>query len=583
MPENEKDQNEKDQKEKERKEKELNDFWDIDLLVPSKKERRHTGSSSNVSFDTKTVEVSSAPVQEASSSIIHSSTFSDGKFVRFIPPHTAEEFENRPIPEDEYVRENSLIHSVKIYNKSSKYNFYEKFLEDAKKYSSRVGEECPAVPFFSYTPQYEQMNRAQLAYYFWWRENVRKGIYLDADYSYILLYLYELINLSVEMDKNYCLDMMCNIWLKYGKQHAFIGRYLSEWVCDFCLIHHLPAPSDKLKSIYPEIMKNCLIKEFYVVGGKGDSVVGETCAEMLIATASSYDYKKSRYATEERLAFMEKHMIGALESVLNRFSDNNALFGGFRTGIAENTAVRNSYSGALCSVTVRRKIEIQYYSISRSYELRYLVGDILKYSENRLRKLWGIKSRLSIYALPMSIKKCIDEYFDLLIPKNDADAIMIERYAEKTRGAYTEPEYERFYDAPKQKLSPERADEIEHDSWETTRILVETFDDDTKVDVQASKESAVESCLLNVSNDTEPSHPGEVSLKTALGNKYCFLVAVRDENIREQRRLSSELSYLPETLVDEINEIAADICGDIIIEESDEGYRVIEEYRTLVE
>ena len=40
---------------------------------------------------------------------------------------------------------------------------------------------------------------------------------------------------------------------------------------------------------------------------------------------------------------------------------------------------------------------------------------------------------------------------------------------------------------------------------------------------------------------------------------------------------------MPDALVDEINEIAADIIGDIIIEEDDDGgYRVIEEYREVI-
>ena len=39
---------------------------------------------------------------------------------------------------------------------------------------------------------------------------------------------------------------------------------------------------------------------------------------------------------------------------------------------------------------------------------------------------------------------------------------------------------------------------------------------------------------------------------------------------------------MADALVDEINEIAADLFGDIIIEEVEDGYVVIEEYRDLV-
>ena len=40
-------------------------------------------------------------------------------------------------------------------------------------------------------------------------------------------------------------------------------------------------------------------------------------------------------------------------------------------------------------------------------------------------------------------------------------------------------------------------------------------------------------------------------------------------------------NLLPEALVDEINDTAAEIFGDILIEEADIGYQIIEEYRSI--
>jgi hypothetical protein len=36
---------------------------------------------------------------------------------------------------------------------------------------------------------------------------------------------------------------------------------------------------------------------------------------------------------------------------------------------------------------------------------------------------------------------------------------------------------------------------------------------------------------------------------------------------------------LPDSIVDSINEIAADVIGDVLIEDGDDGYAVIEDYR----
>jgi len=433
------------------------------------------------------------------------------------------------------------------------------------RYREVKGEKCPPVPFFSYTPQYSQMNRAQLAYYMWWRENVRNGVCLEADYSYVLLYLYELINLSPVTDKEYTLDMLCSIWLNYGKEHLFVSRYLGEWVCDFCLINQMAVPTEKLRPLYDSIMKSCLIKEFYISGGGGKDGIGRICAGTLIDIASAYDYKKSRYATAERLPSIKKHMVGALDAVLRDDGDGKCILDGIKPFFADNTATRTAYTGALCTSAVRKRIEIEYYSFSRSYELRYLIADIMKYTENKLRRIWGVKSRLSIYALPTPIKKRVDEYFDSVAPDM--------RRTQRVEDDGTK-EYEKLYDVPRTPLSLELADKIEESSWETTKILVEAFED---------AELQVEESAVFVPSDTDADEKEGCGLACIFGERFGFLMAVLSKNGAEQRRRASELSSPPEALVDEINEIAADIMGDVLIEEDGGGYKIIDEYRELVE
>ncbi|MBQ1233289.1 MAG: TerB N-terminal domain-containing protein, partial [Clostridia bacterium] len=101
-----------------------------------------------------------------------------------------------PAPEKVYEMQSGLVHRVSIYPWKSGYTYYEKFCRDGEYLRRIKGKEAPHVGFFSYMPQYGQMTKAQLAYYLWWRENIiEHGIYLPADYSYILLNIYELINL----------------------------------------------------------------------------------------------------------------------------------------------------------------------------------------------------------------------------------------------------------------------------------------------------------------------------------------------------------------------------------------------------
>ncbi len=538
----------------ERKKDSMDDFWDIESLIPPKKEKNRI----------ERVTVAAQPAQidlekkESGEKTYKSEPISSTEFKRFIPPFTEKDEQKRPAPEREYKREGSLIRAVRIYNTQTKYPFYERFYDDARSLWGKKGVECAHVPFFSYSPQYVQMNKNQISYYLWWRENFRNGVCLDADYSYIMLYLYEIINLSDTLAPEYCLDEFCKIWLSYGKQHKFISKYLCEWVCDLCLLHDLPVPADRIRTLYPEIMQNCTLKEFYALCEAGGNTV---CAQTLMSVSGVYDYTKSKFATSEHLPIMEKYLTGALRKVLKTFAASEKVF--ISMGRADNQMTRNSYTGALCTAKIKRKIEVEYYSFSHSHELRYLVSDILKYAENKLRGAFKIKSRLSIYALPTPMKECIDEYFSnvVLVPQNMG---VFDAAAKKSK---PEPEYERLYQIPNKPLSLEAAQRIENDSWDVTKILVEAFETEETEPEPVFDETKIE----------------ENDLISALGERLGFVLAVLKGDVVAQRKESEKLGILADALVDEINELAADAVGDILIEEGDDGYEIIEDYKELVE
>ena len=575
--------------------KSADDFWDIASLLPPRK-KVSEDSHKKVSYDTNPVNfenhLSSQKTDSATSS--NASPFSDAlNTVHFIPPHTAEEWKRRPTPLMEYVPNNALIRNVKIYRWQSKFHFYERLSDDAQKLWDRKGVPCEKVPFFSYSPQYSQMNRAQFSYYLWWRENARQGVYLEADSSYIMLYIYELIHLSETLPPEFCLHEMCGLWIRYGKEYRSVGRYLGEWVCDLCLIHQLQPPYDKLRPLYDDILKYNTLKEFYLFP-KGN--LGEIEIETWIALCGAYDYRQSKIATKERLPKMKKYMNEALQSLFSGASTDAANFLGLR--FTPDKIERNAYSGALSTEHINRHIEIEYCSISRSYEFRYLLSDIMKYSENKLRALWGIRSRLSIYALPTSIRQQLDAYFN-----EQASQLRREKHAAERAEKETIPEYEKKYDTPREVFSFSKAAHIESASWETTKILVEGFSSEPEApEPETNNESLLQkkddtlqpdACPLpmpdpNLLNKEKPdfdSAAGAVPVKAfkeKLGEKWNYLVALWKGDRGQAAQLCRAMGELPDALVDEINSIAVDCLGDILLEETEEGYTVIEEYQSLL-
>lgn len=548
------------------------DFWEIDRLLPQKK--KLPPLKSDTTPVEITVEAQSAPSPQNQAQKL---TF----------PRPAEK--NRLIPELEYEVENSLIAKVKIEKWSSPYSFYESFRADAVRLFDAKVPGAEYVSFFSYTPQYKQLNRAQLEWYLWWRENARRGVYLQSDYSYLLLYIYEIINLPDLIEPAEGLRLLCDLWLAYRGTFHRIDKYLAEWVCDFCLIHRLSLPKERLDPIIPEIIDFCSLKEFYM---HFDEPASNTYARLLIQYASNYHWKSSKYVTEENLPLFEKHIVGAVAYLLAHDKENSALASA-RSDTLSRLA-RDAFSGSLCAHNIKRRIEVYYYSFNRSYSLRLAVTSLVKYAENRLRARLDIKSRLAVSGLSADIKKRIDQYFEHHLPL-------------KKPAPPEEPIYLKAYETVHTGLSPERALDIEARSWETTQLLVSAFDEAAAPlppPAEAAKahkpapdfdRRAAEPSGSPPTPNFSPAPasfppPGTASFPPLGGaSPYRALLAALDplcaEFLRrvalgapgEAEQLAKAHRQLPEKLADTINELAFDLCGDILLEE-DGGYSVIADY-----
>jgi len=599
--------------EKKRRDEELDKFWDIDALIPKKRAPHYAAN-------TETAEIVLDPTpsarSEGSGRVRSTETIppreesprpvsAEGGKRRFIPPHTADEECRRPMPEREYVPDNALIRLVRIYPWKSNYRYYEGFVSDAERLLAVQGAECPRVPFFSYVPQYSQMSRAQLEWYLWWRANLRRGVFLDTDYSYVLLYVYELINLSDRTEPMEVRDALCRVWIHYRDTFHQLDSYLPEWICDCSLLHGLPPPRFEVTSHLTAAMSHCMLKEFYVPARGADGNL-----RALLAFCSNYDYRKSKFCVGENVALYERCVIGALREVTERTGSDGKLFATVK--MDDSRLLRDAYTGALCSYRIKRKIEVEYCSFSRSHELRYLITDVVKYTENKIRAALGIRSRLGIYALPTAIRETIDACLDPILPHRSH---ISERRAEVPN------DYEKLYDLPKKSFSLHDAAEIERASWDTTERLIEAFEteesavhapkpehaeqslpDENRESAQtAIKEPAkvfqmpptrsasstdvlfdVASLAKEAPSAAEGESEDSAVLREAFAVYRSFLCAVRDENFVRQESEARQRGMPLEVLADEINACAVDLTGDILLEECDRGFAVIEDYRQLL-
>lgn len=528
----------------------LDDFWNIDSLVPKRR--------SPAVFDDKHTEATEIEIPTPDSSVAKESRSEkipeNSVIKRYIHPHTAES-EKRKTPDVEYSPENSLIHTVRLYSWSTAYPYYEQFRKAAIFYYNKTVQKASHEPYFSYMPQYSQLNDKQLCFYLWFRSEVRAGRYPSVDYSYILLLIYETINLSDKVPAERSVELLSALWLNYRNEYPRLDVQLSEWIFDMCMIERVSPPRAILGEVGNALPPTAGLREFYA-DAVGDS---DAFSSLLIRHCSNYNYKKSKFATGENLPIYKKHMRGVLSYIVSKSNDPSHPFELAGLKLQDSRSQRDSYTGALCTPRVKKRIEIEFCSFSHSHELRFIVTDILKYAENRIRAYIGVKSRLSVNALPAEIKNLADEYFSSELPVQTLHPSIKDEI----------PEYEKLYEPVSQGMSFESASEIEALSWETTGKLVEAFSEEDDI----TENTIAEEPQIEIAQGTEDD------FFTSLGDvEIEFIKAALRENYAEQGRIAASAGSLADVIADKINTLSADTRGDILLEDVGAGYAVLEDY-----
>ncbi len=538
------------------------DFWDLDKLIPKK---QAMGNYAAHTPDLTRKETSSHRLKPFASQVQlpvyedvarqNAPSFSENTRLTKSPAQGIADVQT-------YVPlRQTLITRVTVRRYNGQYDFYDRFRRSALLYYDVPGEESAFVPFFSYMPQYEQMSGAQKKYYFFWRSQVRCGRFLKSDYAYIYLYVYEILNLPEKQTAEEGLSVLIDLWVTYRHAMRTLDKVFSVWVQDYCLLYRLTPPMEKLSPFLADLIEVTTFKEFYLLDAQ--KMTNESIGS-LIGYFSDYDYHTCRYCTGDSKEIFQTHMRGALAPVLSHM-----LHAAEWLHTPASLIVREAFPNSLCTHKVKCRLEIEYHPIARATQLREGVTAAVKYTENRLRALLGVKSRLSVKGLKDEYKATIDRYFDAVFE--------VVRAAQKPPVA----EYEHKYDAPKESLSMAGAMDIEQRSWDNTFRLVSEFEaEELKENLisadktgQKTKDKEIENTMPTVQTTDET-----VSAEGRFGLSDAHVDMLR-------RALSGEVQGDAEVdmLAETINETFSEQFGDIVLCASDGGYALIEEYREDVE
>ncbi|MFA5561777.1 MAG: TerB N-terminal domain-containing protein [Eubacteriales bacterium] len=500
------------------------DFWDLAALLPPKKKVRVEPPVTRP----YTVELT-LPAQPA-------------------PPPAAQPFAVTAPAEEPVLSyappDNPFLVSVEITKRAGSFGFYRQFRADAIRLLHEGAAEVPYVQFFSYIPQYAQLTPLQLAYYLWWRQQLHAGVPLRCDDSYFRLYVYEILNLPDHIPPEEGVRRLCRAWRAYREALPKIDKYMTVWLADYCLVHRLPCPLAEIRSFLPAIMEHAGFREFYLGSA---SQLNEDGVAALLAATSDYDWQKSRFLqnTPDRET-LSRHLFAAMIPVFRQwFARGECVFSGEKLAVLS----RDAFSGSLCAHIVKCHITVRYQSFSHSTRLRASVTGALKHAENRLRAMHGQKSRLSADAAEED-RALINAYFDSLPASENPQ-----------KAAAEPPTYYRFYEPPAEPVSLADADRIEYLSWGNTRRLVS--DAEPVEPVPPPPQPPAEQGRLDGTLRTYLSHLARA--------EYGLAAATL-----------SEADMLEDRAADLVNECFAEHFGDIILEPTGQGYRIIEDYKDEV-
>lgn len=547
------------------------DFWDVGKLLPKRK------AVHGVRFDTSAVDVSDGMHVSSVSSDTRSEEGDDSLKLNF--KRGAVEESERLIRE--YCPDNAFIKKVGVYTSPSAYRYYEDFRQTMHKYLRLTVKEAERVPFFSYVPQYSQLSSQRLAWYLFWRSGCRRREYMQTDFSYVLLYIFELINFENPKHPDKIIEELCSLWRAYREEFWQLDKYLPDWVCDYCLIHGVRLPYDIVSDFISDVLDNCSYKTFYI--GEGDRV-GLTYGRVVVMSASGYNYKKSKFYTGEYKKLFDLHVPLSASGALGLEGDRE------NEGKRECVLTkREVYVGALCTSEAKRTLYIEHYPLARSNALKSEATLALKYAENKLRAVLGIRSRLAVVGIPEKIKAEIDRYFAAAFPSEHGHN---DKRSE-------EPDYMAYYDSDTSGIKYEHAADIERDSWETAAMMCESFGDDGESfsNVQEPERSVM---TENTLCETQLVHTdvfltGEGSVITGSAkDEYEALAASLEPSEREilvlllqkrqkdAQRVSIERGSFLSADCEKINSAALEHIADILIECVEGEYIILPDYEREV-
>lgn len=518
------------------------------------------------------------------------------------------------------------------------YPTHQKFFADMRKYADKTLIHATFVPFSQYWPTYDSMNKQQQDWYFYWRTQVRNGIYPDTDLSYIFVHVYEILSGCGWRNAQSGYDQLMRLWGAYRIKFPKLDHYLCEWSFDFAQNYNIPFTLPDIPNI--QVPKSSGIEDIIV-----DSHIDDRPLKLpfgLIDDLCDYSLVGSKFYIDGHQQLMEEaipRVVALADAAMVKKSNQGILATcGPKQSIKQ---ARFMYQSAICP-RANEKTTITVKPYLTDITLRDYINNLVRYAENVLRELYGYRGRLRGIDLDEETSHLVDAFLKKEYSPSKAESEAVEKkpkvelnfdkieelqkQSEWVREALTvseqEPEKELLTDLQEvsailaESSSEARAlfDTLQQSGWECD-FAVEMLDAESEINKLANKYLACnllarEQNRLIVEDDyrdeldhiysngienSESSHDTASGffdtslLSDELKQLVDLLSPAHSDALRailseedcqsELERIAEESFTMPEMLIDDINETTNQILNDILIDVFDGRPQVLDQYK----
>lgn len=473
-----------------------------------------------------------------------------------------------------------------------------RFVEEAKQLMAVEGEQAPWVPFMSYWPTYGVMNEAQRKWYMYWRTEVRQGRFPDTDLSYLFVHIYELINGIGWQKPQEGYDQLKELWMNYRERLPQLDVYMQEWIIDYDLVHELNMSLSEMV----ELSNGFLPPE--MLDTELQRLLSDNISDIqlkLLQRYYDYDITLSKFYRDGGKEILEQYIprvMALVDSYLMRTRKVSILdqFELNHERIIERTLFRKAvYDESIYGKSVR----ITYVPIGEHADFIQFVTRVFRCTENKCRELLGFRGRLRGKTLEPELANVIERYLDKAFAVEQMPVVeqpIVRIDAEKLASLQQESEYVRralmieenhfaededansvSSDAPVaiQNLTDkaERAEESNQPevgfegALETHGVQENRNNERLSLQWEADFSADLDEEWLQFSEMLSPQHVQAIHA----------LLGVNPDT--ELMRVAGQYGTMPALLLDEINDVAMETIGDLLID----GDRIVSDYMNLFE